>query len=252
MFCFALMMMMNPIGSKAYPSEGQLLQQPEDISRVDVAIGRLTHGQCQRLFIEEKELPVPSFNITARRIELNLQSVTTHVDQTLHKVENIVVHADGSQSTYAEQLLSRSFGCDVITAEYDGIFSTAQNAIDEMSYVDADLVKGVPDRDPESITEFADKVTASNISKAMLLFQRGKVLEERYAPGAENSLRSFGTAGGFPFTSMLIGARQQQGMMNLDEFCYCPELTFLEKKARNMTLRNMLAWRIGRPSEKPV
>jgi hypothetical protein len=240
----------------AYPSVGQLLQQPKDISRIDVSVRSFTHLQCQWFFIQNKDQQsTPSVAFAINLTAHGLQSISTNVDKALHQVENVVVYANGAQAAYTEHLVSRSFGCAMKAGKYDGSgFKAAQRVVDELKYGTAPgLVSGSPDRDAASFDALAKQAfdPAHNTSAALLIFQKGKLVLEKYGHGgSQSTVQTLGGNGGYSFMSVLPPIREREGKFNLDKLSHCPELTRLEKKARNMTARNLMAWRIGRPLEK--
>jgi len=239
----------------AYPSVGELLQQPDSISEVDVIVSQALHKQCvdilMRKYSKESAL--------VRTLELNLtkwklQSATTNVDKQQNQISIVLVYMDGSQQVYTEQLTSHSFGCTVVDTKYAGIMASAQSTIDGLNYDAApDLVSGPPERDPESFEDYSNAMCDPqyNTSRAFVIYQKGKLVWEKYCTAGVNkdTVQTMDYNGGHSFAAMWPWMRNFEGKFDLDELSYCPEFKQLEKRARNMTARNLLAWRISRPLE---
>jgi len=184
--------------------------------------------------------------------EVKAQSAKTNVDETLKRVSNVVTFVNGSKVTFSSQQFSPRFGCAPETQKKDEILA-AQKVIDGLSYkAEAALVSGLPERAPESFEAFSKTVFGSiyNATAALLMYQKGKLIHEKYANGFDrNSIFDLGIDGSYSFASMFPAARQKEGKLDLDEWSHCPELKLLDRRARNMTARNLMAMRIGSPTQ---
>merc|ERR1719272_919085 len=187
--------------------------------------------------------------------KFKLQSIKTIVDETLKRVDNVLTFVNGLTVTYSSKQVSPSFGCAPDVAKYQGILAAAQKMIDGLTYDAQDeLTSGAPERASAS---FEDFTTAAfdpkyNATMAFLIYQKGKLVTEKYAPGeTKDSVHMLGTAGGHSFASMFPAVRHMEGKLDLDELSHCPELSLLEKRARNMTARNLMSHRIGSPLQHP-
>ena len=134
------------------------------------------------------------------------------------------------------------------------IIVAAQKVIDGLDYnTGGELATSLPERDPAAFEAYAKEVfnPKYNATQALLMYQKGKLVLEKYAPGfSKNNLINLGNDGGHSFASMFPAIRQKEGKFDLDKLSNCPELKLLQKRARNMTGRNLMAWRIGRPLER--
>jgi len=74
---------------------------------------------------------------------------------------------------------------------------------------------------------------------------------EKYCTAGFNKdhIQTFQGDGGFSVASIWPMVRNFEGKFDLDKLSFCPELKLLEKRARNMTARNLMSWRVGRPLE---
>ena len=239
----------------AYPSVGELLRQPESITEVDVIVSEALHRQCVDILM--RNYSKESALVTTLELNLTkwkLQSATTNIDKQQRQVSIALVYVNGSQAVYTEQFTSHSFGCTVADTKYAGIMASAQSTIDGLNYnAAADLVSAPPERDTESFEDYSKAMCDPlyNISRAFVIFQKGKLVWEKYCTAGvgKDTVQTMDYHGGYSFASMWPWIRSSEGVFDLDELSYCPELKQLEKRARNMTARNLLAHRIGRPLE---
>ena len=192
------------------------------------------------------------------RLDLNLtayglQSIQMILDEAEKRVHNVLVYKNGSKVNYTVQLQSRSIGCAVKMVENTD-FVAAQKAIDGLDYgTSEELATGEPELVPSAFEAYAKEVfnPEYNATQALLMYQKGKLVLEKYAPGFSKShMFWLGNDGSHSFASMLPAIRQKEGKFDLDRLSKCPELKLLEKRARNMTGRNLMAQRIGSPLER--
>jgi hypothetical protein len=241
----------------AEPSVGELLTQPGSISEIDVLVSKSAHRQCLDILMSN----YPKESALVRTLELNLtqwklQSATTNVDRQQKTLSIVLVYTNGSQAVYKEHFTGHSFGCTMADPKYNGIMTAAQSAIDGLNYDSApDFVSALPQRDLASFEAYSQAVCDPkyNNSRAFLIYQKGKLVWEKYCtPGKDKdtklTLKDFG---GYSFATIWPMARNLEGKLDLDQLSHCPELKQLEKRARNMTARNLMSYRIGRPLEVP-
>jgi hypothetical protein len=241
----------------AEPSVGELLTQPESISEVDVLVSKSAHRQCLDIFMTG----LPKESALVRTLELNLtqwdlQSATTNVDEQQKTISIVLVYTNGSQAVYKQHFTGHSFGCTIADPKYNGIMSAAQSAIDGLNYDAApDFVSALPQRDLASFEAYSQAACDPkyNNSKAFLIYQKGKLVWEKYCtPGTDkDTTLTLRHVGGYSFATIWPMARNLEGKLDLDQLSHCPELKQLEKRARNMTARNLMSYRIGRPLEEP-
>jgi len=239
----------------AYPSVGELLRQPESISEVDVIVSQALHKQCVDILM--RNYSKESALVTSLELNLTkwgLQTATTNIDKQQNQISIVLVYVNGSQVVYSEQFTSHSFGCTVADIKYAGIMTSAQSRIDGLNYNAAeDLFTGAPERDIGSFEDYSNAVCDPqfNTSRAFVIYQKGKLVWEKYCTSGvdKDTVQTLDYNGGYSFAAMWPWIRNVEGKFDLDKLSYCPELKQLEKRARNMTARNLLAHRIGRPLE---
>jgi len=246
----------EPARRLAYPSADQLLTPSASIKEVDVMVYKILHEQCRDIFVRGRTKE----QALAKNLELNLtrydlQSVAMNVDNRTAQVSTSLTYTNGTQAVYTEEYRSRSFGCTISDPKYAGIMDDAQNIIDGISY-DAldDMQLEAPEYDVGGFEDLTAVMCDKkfNDTRSLLVYQKGKLVWEKYcAPDAsKDSLENFGEdvlGNAHTYNTYIAYIRAAEGKYDLDKLSTCPELSMLEKRARNMTGRNLAGLRTGKP-----